>query len=196
VLVKDLIKQVNSMPDSWVRVEEIRKIPTGLELCIAVHKTRRGRKVETWRIRCLRVREFKIEDVDGGGFDIYATTHPAARQFVAPQASLRWTGSDDKVIETVGAIYHAHVDTVDDWISFDRYLEARLISGKKFVRGPAFLLRSYAKALRAIGMKTQLTSRKNKGRVKMARPKVLHFGSSSVVADQFAVEPSAIDPKQ
>src|SRR5713226_7558805 len=61
--IEDAIKRVHSSPDSWVRVEYIRTIPTGLELWIGVHEGRRGRKTEGWRIICLGVREFQIADV-------------------------------------------------------------------------------------------------------------------------------------
>jgi hypothetical protein len=93
------------------------------------------------------------------------------------------------------------VEAVDDWIPFDRYLPIKIpwngtsilpyfapVSGSKFVcRGPDFLVRAYAKALEAIGERIQLTLRGGP-KPKSIRPKVLHFGSSFVVANAFTAQ--------
>src|SRR5271166_5142473 len=138
--IENAIQRIHSLPPSWVRVDQIQKIPTGLELSICVHKGRRGRPVEAWRIKCLGVLEFQISDVDGGGLALYSGTNPAARQFVARQVVLRWSGGD--ATSAIGAICQAHTDAVDDWIPMDRYLDIRAIADQKFVcRGPVFLMR-------------------------------------------------------
>ena len=145
VRIENAIKRVHSSPDSWVRVEQVRKIPKGLELCLGVYEGRRGRKGEVWRIQCLGVREFRIDDVDGGGLALYSSTHPAARQFVARLAVLRWGRSN--AAAAIGALCHAHLETVDDWIPIDRYVDIRAIVKNKFVcRGPVFLLRAYVQS--------------------------------------------------
>jgi hypothetical protein len=187
MLIEAAIKRVNSLPDHWVRVEQIRSVSQGLELLIAVYKGRRGRRVEVLRIRCFGIREFHITDVDGGGLAIYPSTHPAVRQYVARQARIRWSGCDhDEAI--LGALCLAHREAVDDWIPIDRYINIRDISEKQFVyRGPAFLMRVYAKALRALGAQVQITLLRHKAET--GRPKVLHFGSSAVVAARFVVQP-------
>lgn len=186
VRLEDAIKRVQASPDSWVRVEQVRKTPKGLELGIGVYEGRRRRKAESWRIQCLGVREFKIDDVDGGGIALYSSTHPAAGQFVARPAILRW--GPGNAAAAIGALCQAHLERVDDWIPIDRYVDIRAIVENKFVcRGPDFLLRAYAKALHMIGAQPQLKMlQKRKG--KRARLRVLHFGSSSVVAKSFVLE--------
>ena len=93
-------------------------------------------------------------------------------------------------------LYGAHIEATDDWVPFERYVfpnwpytrgfESR--SKKEYVcRGPDFLIRAYAKALRAKG-ETPRVTRLNIGSKKRHRPKVLHFGSSYVVAEDFAAE--------
>jgi hypothetical protein len=93
------------------------------------------------------------------------------------------------------------VETVDDWIPFDDYLFVNTpwngtsfcpdfapVSGSNFIcRGPDFLLRAYGKALEAIGEPVRLTLC-GAPRSKSIRPKVLHFGTSYVVADEFVAQ--------
>lgn len=187
MLIEDLIKRIDSLPDSWVRMEQIRRIPSGLEICIAIHTGRRGRRLETWRIRSLGIREFQICDMDGGGLALYSSTHPAARQYMARQVTLRWSGCDDSTA-VFCALFQAHRDAVDDWIPVGRYLDIRAISEAKLLcRGPDFLMRAYAKALRLVGAQTHVTVRKNR-KMKRIRSRVLHFGDSFIVAATFTVE--------
>jgi hypothetical protein len=187
--IENAIKRIHSSPDSWVRVEEFRRIPKGLELCVGVYEGRLTRKAEAWRIRCRGVREFQIVDVDGGGLALCPGTHPAARQFLTRQCTLRWRGADHAA--SIGTLCRAHVDAVDDWIPIDRYVDIKAISEKKFVcRGPEFLMRAYAKALRLIGAQPQLTLRE-KFRAKRKPLRVLHFGASYVVAAALSAEPRA-----
>lgn len=145
--------------------------------------------LQTGQIRCLGVREFQIADVDGGGLALYSGTHPAARQFTARQAILRWSGCD--AAAAMGAVCRAHIDAAYDWIPVDRYVDIWAIAGKKFVcRGPDFLLRAYAKSLRLIGAQARLRLRA-KRKPEKVRPRVLHFGASFVVATTFIAQPQA-----
>jgi hypothetical protein len=187
--IENAIKRIHSSPDSWVRVEEFRRIPKGLELCVGVYEGRRTRRAEAWRIKCRGVREFQIVDFNGGGFALCPGTHPAARQFLTRQGTLRWQGMDPAAL--IGTLCQAHVEAVDDWIPIDRYVDFRAISKKKFVcRGPDFLMRAYAKALRLIGARPQLRLRE-KFRAKSKPLRVLHFGASYVVATALSAEPQA-----
>ena len=70
---------------------------------------------------CRGVHEVSISDLDGGGLAYYPASHPAAKQYVARQAELRWpcSSNEARVIDT---LHRAHADAVDDWIPFDRYL--------------------------------------------------------------------------
>jgi hypothetical protein len=185
--IQDAVKQIRSKPDGWVRADRIRRIAGGLEVCLGVYKGRRGRMPEVWRIRCLGVKEFLISDLNGGGLALYSSSHPAARQFVARKAVLRWSGSDNATV--LGALHRAHRDEVCDWIEMAFYSKPPFEDGKQVCRGPDFLLRAYAKALGHIGANPRLTLEKKiptKG-----RPKVLHFGNSFIVAQTFLAERDA-----
>lgn len=200
MLIRKAVKLANEAPNSWVRVGRIRRIPGGLELFFSIHDGKRGRKFDGWNVRCQGVREFKITDIDGGGLALYPSSHPAARQYVAPRAELRWSRTCDEA-KVLAALYVSHVELVDDWIDFNDYLlvgtpwngSSHLphfapVSGTNFVcRGPEFLLRAYAKSLKAIGEQVKVTLR-DRPKSKSIRPKVLHFGTSYVVADTFEAQ--------
>jgi hypothetical protein len=146
------------------------------------------------------VHKAEFTDFDGGGLALYPADHPAARQYVARWAELRWPRTCDEA-RTFLALHRAHTRATYGWIPFDGYLQIETpwtgtsfqphfapVSGSSYVcRGPDFLLRAYAKALDAIGERTKLTLRRP-SRPGRARPKVLHFGESFVVANTFEAE--------
>jgi hypothetical protein len=183
--IKSAIASIDYYADRWVRLEEVRRISRGLLLSFGIHKGRRGELIEAWGVQCAQVHEAKITAWDGGGLALYSSNHPAARQFSAWQAEVSWSGASDEST-LIGSVYKEHVKAVDDWIPFDSYSSIRNISKGKFsFRGPEFLMRAYAKALRAIGEQPRVVLRRKKGAVS---PRVLHFGDSYVVANSFVAE--------
>ncbi|MGC9948834.1 MAG: hypothetical protein ABSF64_20900 [Bryobacteraceae bacterium] len=198
MLIQRAIKSIYTIPGCWVRAPRIRTIPGGLEICFAIHKGKRGKKVDDWIVACRGVHETKITDLDGGGLGVYGTSHPAAYQYVARQAELRRPRGSDE-LKVLATLFSAHRATVNDWIPFERYVftdgpwDGRRFPlifapgvGDWFVcRGPDFLLRAYAKALESIGEPVRMTLR-GRPKSKSLRPGVLHFGSSYVFANEFA----------
>jgi hypothetical protein len=193
MLLENAIKRILAAPDSWARVEQVRNIRSGLELCFGMHCGRRGKAVATWTVTCSRIYEAKITDFDGGGLALYASSHPAAKQYVSHWSELRWS-RDSSPAAVLATLYGAHIDAAQDWIPFDRYLlpnmpytrgfESR--SQKEFAcRGPDFLIRAYANALQNSGENVRVIRLKIGGKGK-GRPKVLHFGESYVVAQAFS----------
>src|SRR5687767_4918321 len=89
------ISRLQSIPDGWARVDAIRRVRAGLELALAVHRGKRGPLVGMWRIRCAGIRDTHICDLNGGGIRLYASSHPAARQYAAAAAELRLTDIED-----------------------------------------------------------------------------------------------------
>jgi hypothetical protein len=176
----------------------------GFELSFAIHDGSRGKRIEGWTVICRGVHEAKITNMDGGGLRLYPSSHPAARQYFDRQTELRWpcTCNEQQVL---AALFRAHTEAADDWISFDSYLLhhsylyqplggsyfASTSEGKFVCRGPEFLIRAYAKTLESIGEPVQVTVRRGQ-KMKTIRPKVLHFGDSYVVANLFTAQRSAI----
>lgn len=187
--IRAAIASINRLPDRWVRLEQVRRVSGGFELSFDVHKGRRGKRIDAWRITCSGVHQASITDRDLGGLALYSSSHPAAREPVARQAEIRWTGATEEALLT-GALYNAHTEAVDDWIQFDSHSRVQSIGKDKFAcRGPEFLMRAYAKALRSIGKKPRLILRRRSGTA--ARPRVLHFGDSYVVANVFIAAKTA-----
>jgi hypothetical protein len=184
--IEEAIASIYRLPDPWVRLQEIRRVPRGFDLSFSVHKGRRGGRIDAWRITCLETHVATITAWDLGGIALYPSTHPAAREFVARQVQVRWSGASDEAL-LMGVLYKAHTEAVDDWIPFDEYSSIKTTSDDQFaLRGPDFLMRAYAKALRSIGKKPQvIPGRQNR---KAVRPKVLHFGNSHIVANTFVAE--------
>jgi len=184
--IEKVIALVDRSEDSWVRLEVVRRVPRGLDLSFSVHKGQYGKRVDSLRITSLEVHEAKITALDGGGLALYSSTHPSARELVARQAQVRWSGASDDVA-MIGALYEAHIEAVDDWIPFERFSSIRAISNDKSAcRGPDFLMRAYAKALKSIGKQPRIILGRQKRKV--SRPRVLHFGDSYIVADTFVAE--------
>jgi hypothetical protein len=197
MVIRKALKSIASIADGWVRLDHVRRMTGGLDLCFSIHKGRRGKATGHWAVVCRGVHEFNITDFDGGGLRVYPTSHPAARQYVARRAELRWPRSGDAV-KVLVALQRAHVAAVDDWIPFNRYVlintpwsgtsflpDFAPISGRDFIcKGPDFLLRAYAKALEAAGERARFTLR-GSPTSKSIRPQVLHFGESYIVADTF-----------
>jgi hypothetical protein len=184
---RSTIARIQSTPDGWVRVEFLRHVRGGLELELAVHRGKRGPRLSAWRVRCEGVRDTHISDLSGGGIRLYPSIHPAARQYVAARAQLRVADSED-LDRVLGILLRAHVAMVDDWIPFDRYVKAGGASHRSrrlLFRGPDFLMRVYARALRGRSLLVRFSATPaRKGR---ARPQVLHFGDSYIVANAFSV---------
>jgi hypothetical protein len=181
---------MHSVPDAWVRVGSVRRIPGGIELAIVVVRGRRGRVVHRWQVRCLKIRELRLSDFDGGGIRLYPSDHPAARQYADAVMCLNWTPKG-RMLEGIGAVAEAHKSAVYDWIPLDRYASPPEASVPKVVwRGPEFLLRKYDQALRRLGFETALIASKCRRKTTKGL-RVLHMGSSYVVAERFEAEVSS-----
>ena len=121
MLTEVVIKRIHSGANSWVRVEQVGKIRGGLELSLGVHDGRRGKKLACWCVSCSGLYETQITDFDGGGLRLYTSDHPAAKQYVARRVELRWDRNCNQAA-VLATLYQAHIDVVDDWIPFERYL--------------------------------------------------------------------------
>jgi hypothetical protein len=179
-------ERINAAVGAWVSVDTVTRARQELEMGLTVRHGRRGRVLARWVLRCADVRDFGLSDFDGGGLRLYSGSHPVVKQHTDRRATLRVSVAVDPD-RVIGVPLRAHVVAVDDWIPFDRYCGPTTWKGSRLaVRGPAFLLRRYAVALRRAGVKAVLALRSK------ARPsslRAIHFGASYVVARKFiAVE--------
>jgi hypothetical protein len=180
-----VVARLTSPKDSWISVVSVTPVRGDLDLAVVVRQGKRGRALSRWIVRCLGVREARLSDFNGGGLRLYSKTHPVAKQYSDARATVRLSGVTN-CARILGVLMQAHVAAVDDWIPFDRYCPSLPFDGQSFVlRGPAFLLRRYAMALRAAGYhpRTVIHSKA----VSAQRYVALHFGDSYIVATAFEV---------
>lgn len=160
-----------------------------LLLDISVRNGRRGRVLGSWCIEASGVLEYRVSDVNGGGLRIYGRGHPTVKQHHDQIENLAFSGAVANRADLMGQLWAAHYDLVDDWIPVERYLAppeqllARLARGEgRLTRGPRFLMRCYERVLRRNGLGA---SRRIVRPASKAAARVLHFGSSFVIARQF-----------
>jgi len=190
VTLTKVLKHIDKTANAWVRLG--LAVPDGrsLGLLFNVFVGKRGRIVQRYRVRCIRVREWHLDGFDGGGIRLYGSDHPLARQYSTSKARLRVAPIEGGP-PAIAALTAAHTRVFDDWVPCDRYLGSlaslagRVAKGLS-VEGPEFLLKTYARALRSMAPSVSVRRRAKPGRT--ARLKVLHFSQSFVVAERFEVD--------
>jgi hypothetical protein len=191
VSVNKLLALVHRTPDAWVRLGLALPDGKSLGLLLNVFKGKDGPLIQRVRVRCVGVREYHLEALDGGGLRLYDSKHPLARQYWAARARLRCAPAREDAA-ALAALVQAHSRTFEDWVAPDRYLGDLARLPKRFaaeglvLSGPDFVLRAYAKALRMLGLSVSVRSKP--ARRRSARPKVLHFSQSFVVAEAFTAD--------
>ena len=83
MVIQKAVKSIESISSGWVRLEHVRRMTGGLDLCFSIYKGRRGKVADYWIVVCRGVHESNITDFDGGGLAVYSASHPAARQYAA-----------------------------------------------------------------------------------------------------------------
>jgi len=183
---------LSKWPQSWVQLRGATwSSNRQVMLDFVVRAHRRGSVVGRWSVRAVGVKEFQLSDVDGGGLSLTGGQHPVLRQYVDPTATLHLKASVTEVPAVLAALWAEHVALVADWIAPERYLgtpeqlKTRLLRHRGIVcRGPAFLVRRYARVLVQHGVASSVSA--SRSRVSRSAPlRLLHFGHSFVVATSF-----------
>ena len=185
---------VEQAPGTWVRLSVATLHGRDLAISFAVLPSRRHRTGVDFLVTCSGVHEWQLTELDGGGVQLYSWRHPAARQYASPFSRITFASGPSQVRTLVGALAAAHARVADDWIPSDRYLGAfdKLSSrlergGRVVVKAPEFLARAYARAARSCAALVELAEA-GRPTGPIARPRVLHFSNSYVVADRFSAE--------
>jgi len=185
--IAGVISKIRAARDAWVTIASVAQAAGGVLVTLLLRRGKGGPILATWSIRCRRVHELEISDLNGGGICLYSSGHPAARQYASPvqRLSCRTHGDGSRAWL---AVVSAHVAAVDDWIPADRYLPATPPSdGTLLIRAPEFLARVYARALRRLGIGVRSSIPRHVTRRRRS-PKVLHLGDSFIVAETFEVQ--------
>jgi hypothetical protein len=183
------LRQINKIPNAWVRLGLVVPDGKNLGLLLNVSEGKRSRIGQRCRVRCIRVREWHLDDFDGGGIRLYGSDHPLARQYSTPRARLRLARIGDTGV-AVATLLAVHTRIFDDWVPCERYLgslgdlAARIENGLS-ISGPEFVLKAYARALRPLAAASLKRQAKQSG---TGRFKILHFSQSFVVAERFEAD--------
>jgi hypothetical protein len=115
------LKRIHKIPNAWVRLDLL--VPDGryLGLLFNILDGTRSPVVQHCRVRCRRVGEWHVDDLDGGGIRLYGADHPLAREYSSAKASLRLERVEDAGT-AIAALVTAHTRVFDDWVPVDRYL--------------------------------------------------------------------------
>jgi hypothetical protein len=69
----------------------------------------------------IRVRQWHVDDLDGGGIRLYGSDHPLARQYSSAKARLRLQRVKEPGA-AIAVLVKAHTHVFDDWVPIERYL--------------------------------------------------------------------------
>ncbi|HEU4994473.1 MAG TPA: hypothetical protein VFT29_06615 [Gemmatimonadaceae bacterium] len=185
------LKQIDKIPNAWVRLGLVVPDGRNLGLLFNILKGKRGPTVQHCRVRCIRVRQWHVDDLDvpGGGIRLYGADHPLARQYSSGKARVRLKRVEDAGA-AIAALVTAHGRIFDDWVPIDRYLGSvadlpvRVAKGLSLT-GPEFVLKGYARSLHSVAAASLIRRSK---RSSTARFRVLHFSQSFVVAERFEAD--------
>jgi hypothetical protein len=183
------LKRIDKIPNAWVRLGLVVPDGRNLGLLFNILEGKRGPNVQHCRVRCIRVRRWHVEDLDGGGIRLYGSDHPLARQYSSAKARLRLERVEDAGA-AIAALATAHAQVFDDWVPLERYLDSLAdlpvrVAGGLSVTGPEFVLKAYARALRPWAAASLKRQAKQSG---TGRFKILHFSQSFVVAARFEAD--------
>lgn len=150
----------------------------------------------SWTIACSGVIEYSLRDNHYQvGLNLWNVDHPVLDQFTQPREGVYISRAPDDPDGTMGQLWSAHVQCVDDWVAFDRYLNTELPLRKLLESGsalvasaPIFLASVYVEVL---GANRCEPSRVPGGPARASSAQLLHFGDSYVVASRVAASRSA-----
>jgi len=149
-----------------------------------------------WTLHCSDVIEYSLRDAHYQiGLNIHEADHPAIDQYTESREGVYLSKAAAESERVVGQLWAAHLECVDDWIPFDRYLNCELPlrtlleSGNALVASaPSFLASVYFEVLASNRCEP---SRVPAGAARAASAQLAHFGESYVVAARVAATRTA-----
>jgi hypothetical protein len=141
-----------------------------------------------WQLRFTRVLEHLFADVYNCGLNIWRREHPAIDQYLQPRAFLHFAAAPIDPHRVAGRLWADHVQVVDDWIPFERYINRELplptllASGSGLVAtGPMFIIKAYEAILESENCKPTMKELPRARAIKSAT--LTQFGESYVIAE-------------
>ncbi|MFZ2490139.1 MAG: hypothetical protein WA208_01510 [Thermoanaerobaculia bacterium] len=152
--------------------------------------------ISFWTVQCSGVIEYALRDAHYQiGLNICESDHPVIDQHTESREGVYISKAPKSSDTVVGQLWAAHVRRVDDWISFDRYLNTEVLlqtlleSGNALIASaPAFLASAYLQVLES---NRCAPSRVPAGPARASSARLVHFGDSYVVAARVTASRSA-----
>src|SRR5262249_25647211 len=116
---------------------------------------------QAWAVDCVGLLEHKMFLGECNHFEL-THDHPLLWSYVYPKASLSFYGDAENPLTVFGALHERHLQLVDDWIPFGRFMNQdtlEMIRGRygMLADGPTPLVEAYAQVLENFKISTKLT---------------------------------------
>jgi hypothetical protein len=202
-MIQELIKELNAIggheDEQWLNLLSATWEGHNLKLAFVVKDLSENIIVSNWLVECNDVISYIISDAHGGGLNYHDDDHPAIKQFTDLQVMLHFNGKPKLASKVIAELWVAHRKLVDDWISFETYVNN---SDKLFeliedgygllASGPKFLIGEYESVLNKNSIETSRTNERPYKRWIDGQFEIIdkplamiHFGESFVVAKNF-----------
>ena len=115
---------------------------------------------QSWEVECIGFLEHQLSLGECDRFDL-EYDHVLLWTHIYPQASVSFYGEAKDHLAVVGALYERHLELVDNWIPFDRFMNGNtieMIRGRYglLAKGPMPLMESYAQVLEAFDISASI----------------------------------------
>lgn len=117
---------------------------------------------QSWEVECEGVLENQVSFGPCDGCDLYRD-HVLLWPYIYPHSSVSFYGEAENHLAVVGALFKRHLELVENWIPFDRFLNrnpVEMIRGRygMLADGPLPLIESYAKVLDSFGLSAGISN--------------------------------------
>jgi len=138
----------------WVRLGGVEW--QGEDAVLSLVLSQQDEHEQQWQIRCQSVREQRIDHspVYNNVWLELEDDHVLLWPHVLPQVELYFRGKSAKRVEVLGTLWEKHLELVQGWFPFDRFLKGGPPAMKHldggfglFADGPEPLIRAYAEVL-------------------------------------------------
>ena len=200
--MKKLLRKLNTgefKDNGWLSVQKTIWLDEDAVLVVTLNDGVQNNQDTNWKIEAKSVLEYWITDAYGDSLNHYENNHVILKQYTDKTANLSFRGTHASSELVVGALAEAHFECVQNWISFNRYMNmeqklSELLSGGfgKLADGPLFLLKEYERVLARFDIQANITDARPAKRwnglswVELTSPpEMIHLGGTYIVASAF-----------
>ena len=118
----------------------------------------------SWEVDCVGLLEHQVCLGECNNFDLHHD-HPLLWPYIYPEASVSFYGEAEDPLAVFGALNERHLELVNDWIPFGRFMNQNcleMIRGRygMLAKGPTPLVEAYAQVLERFKIGSKVTEPK------------------------------------